>query len=113
MAHYAMGQAIIIAIQTSFKKSNSLPQTIIATPPAEKEIQTHFEHYVSQIRSSPRKWDITSFTSDKVYTDANGNPFAPFATANEEVFKLRFIPIGGKTSQPTDGNGNGKWWKVW
>jgi len=45
-----------VIVNTVYKlKSNSLPPTIIAAPPAEKEIQTHFEHYVSQIRSSARK----------------------------------------------------------
>jgi hypothetical protein len=95
-------------------KSNALPETIIAVPPAEKEVQTHYEHYVHQIRSSPRRWDITSFSNNKVYTDASNNQFAPFAVLNDEVFKLRFIPIGGKTSLPAqDDANNNKWWKVW
>ena len=95
-------------------KSTTLPQTILALPKTEKEIQNDFENYVNQIRYSARKWDLTTFAKDKIYVDSNNIQVRPNVTQNGDVFNISFTAINGQLPVDlTESETKKKWWKLW
>src|SRR5207245_5816136 len=101
-----------VVINAVYKlRSSSLPETEISLANAPKELQTDFKNYVKQIRSSARKWDITTFANDKTYLDSNSNKFAPFVVQTEDSFSILFIPIiETSTGNKTPNDTKVKWW---
>ena len=104
-----------VVINAVYKlKSTTLPQTILALPKTQKEIQNDFENYVNQMTYSARKWDLTTLAKDKIYSDGNERQFLPNITKIENAYNFQFIPVDGQlpdenvtTETPK------KWWKLW
>jgi hypothetical protein len=104
-----------IMINVVYKlKSTTLPQTILATPKTDKEIQNDFENYVTQIRFSSRQWDLASFAKGKIYSGSNNIRVKPNMTQKGDVFNINFTAIENELSaEITQNNAKKKWWKAW
>jgi len=95
-------------------KSTTLPQTILALPKTEKEIQNDFENYVNQIRYSGRQWDLTTFAKDKIYIDSNKIEVQLNITQKGDIFNINFTAINGHLPVDiSDDVTKKKWWKLW
>lgn len=98
-----------IIMNSVFKvKSNTLPdQTMITQPKTNEEIKSAFQHYVNQIKQSPRNWDLTKFGEGKIYKDSSGKTYRSNIKNNGNHFDIKFDEI-------SDDKGNNKSkWKFW
>lgn len=95
-------------------KSTTLPQTILALPKTQKEIQNDFENYVNQMTYSARKWDLTTLAKDKIYLDGNERQFLPNITKIGNAYNFQFIPVDGQLpDENVTTETLKKWWKLW
>lgn len=81
---------IMIRAVYGLTSSKLPPETMIATPKTEKEIQESFGNYVNQIRYSSQKWNIEKFVEDKYFEPIEGIKFKGVITQKDDKFNIKF-----------------------
>ncbi|WP_440134679.1 hypothetical protein [Chitinophaga sancti] len=99
--------------------SSALPrETIISHPKTKAETSRDFQHYIDQMKASPRHWKLADYDKNKVY-EREGRVFKGVVKETEQDFAIHFYPVKAasetkaENSAPAGTEGEQPWWKVW